>query len=106
MKAQECGSFLELEEWIVSNLPYRFAEFREIEFGPTDNVFAQSWTARLILYSVDSPFEDQLQRDFSGTDIELTPQGYWRGHNWVWNCRAILLADDFHVMNVMRIMTE
>ena len=104
MKAQECGSFLELEEWIVSNLPYRFAEFREIEFGPTDNVFAQSWTARLILYS-DSSCANSLQKDFSGTDIELTPSGYWRGHDWVWNCRAILLADDFSVMDTVRILS-
>lgn len=113
-----CTSFESIAEWLedpANNVPmfqrhfdlrgrnlFQWVEFRRLEFGPVDGLFARSWAGRMLAYTAAlSP--EQFRLVFAGSGIELGDiRGDWRGHNWVLNTGFHILTDDFAPMAMMQ----
>jgi hypothetical protein len=101
-----CGSFLDIEEWLEDPrhmLGIRFAEFSNIEFGPIDHTFPQSWSADLLLHGGDMEY---LRFGLVQTPIVSTSSDeYFRGNLAVIRHRVVMLVDDFPALAVVQRLT-
>jgi hypothetical protein len=118
------GSFETIAEWLedpTNNIPMfhrrygdfdpdkpfiRWVEFSKLEFGPTDGLFPPAWSGTILMYCRTSTPET-LKTVFAGSGIEFgEPEGYWRGEQWIWRCRFVMLPEDFPALFITQRLSE